>query len=112
MSFPTILRRSFPTRPGRPGLVLAGLLALAASAAALAAAGPWQRHSSLPEPRTEVAAGIVRGEIVVVGGFTANGANSDRVDAYSIATDRWRRLPDLPLAVDHAAGASVNGCDS
>jgi len=63
----------------------------------------------MPEPRTEVAAGVVRGEIVVVGGFTAGGANSDRVDAYSVDRDTWRRLPDLPAAVDHAAAASANG---
>ena len=44
-----------------------------------------------------------------MGGFTADGGNSARVDAYSIANNRWRRLPDLPVAVDHAAAASANG---
>ena len=97
MSFPTILRRSLPT-----WLVLTVPLAAAAPA-------PWQTHAPLPEPRTEVAAGVARGEIVAVGGFTANGGNSARVDAYSIARNAWRRLPDLPLAVDHAAAASANG---
>ena len=97
MSFPTILRRSFPTC-----LVWAAPLAAAAT-------GGWQSHPPLPEPRTEVAAAVVRGEIVVVGGFTADGGNSARVDAYSIANNRWRRLPDLPVAVDHAAAASANG---
>jgi len=53
-----------------------------------------------------VAAG---GDIVAVGGFVAGGANTARADAYSIANDRWRRLPDLPVAVDHAAAATVNG---
>jgi N-acetylneuraminic acid mutarotase len=51
----------------------------------------------------------VRGEIVVAGGFVASGGNSDRVDAYSVARNTWRRLPDLPLSVDHAAAASANG---
>ena len=97
MSFATFLRRSLPT-----WLLWAVPLAVAASA-------PWQRHAPLPEPRTEVAAAVVRGEIVVAGGFTANGANSARVDAYTIATDTWRRLDDLPVAVDHAAAASANG---
>ncbi|NUT56592.1 MAG: hypothetical protein HOQ03_11515, partial [Thermoleophilia bacterium] len=78
-------------------------------ASAVAATAPWQSHAPLPEPRTEVAAGVARGEIVVVGGFTADGGNSRRVDAYSIARNTWRRLPDLPLAVDHAAAASANG---
>ena len=63
MSFPTILRRSLPT-----------WLLLTVPAAA-AATGGWERHTPLPEPRTEVAAGVARGEIVAVGGFTANGGN-------------------------------------
>src|SRR5918995_1690997 len=95
MSFPTILRRSLPT-----WLLLAVPLAAAAPA-------PWQTHAPLPEPKTEVAAGVARGELVAVGGFTANGANSARVDAYSIARNAWRRLPDLPVSVDHAAAASA-----
>ena len=97
MSFPTILRRSFPT-----WLLLTVPLAAAAPA-------PWQTHAPLPEPRTEVAAGVARGELVAVGGFTANGGNSARADAYSIARNAWRRLPDLPISVDHAAAASANG---
>ena len=97
MSFPTILRRSLPT-----WLVWAVPLAAAAPA-------PWQSHAPLPEPRTEVAAGVARGEVVVVGGFTAAGGNSARSDAYSIARNTWRRLPDLPVAVDHAASASTGG---
>ena len=96
-SMQTILRRSFPT-----WLFLTVPLAAAAPA-------PWQTHAPLPEPRTEVAAGVARGELVAVGGFTANGGNSARADAYSIARNAWRRLPDLPLSVDHAAAASANG---
>ncbi|HEX4929254.1 MAG TPA: kelch repeat-containing protein, partial [Gaiellaceae bacterium] len=52
---------------------------------------------------------MARGEIVVAGGFTADGGNSARVDAYSIPSNRWRQLPDLPVPVDHAAAASANG---
>jgi N-acetylneuraminic acid mutarotase len=99
----------FPTRPVRPRRLLTGVVAVAAFSLAAGGAEGWQRHSPLLEPRTEVAAGLAGGEIVVVGGFVANGANTARADAYSIANDRWRRLPDLPLAVDHAAAASVNG---
>ena len=63
----------------------------------------------LPEPRTEVAAALAGDQIVAVGGFVENGANSARTDAYSITADRWSRLPDLPVAVDHAAAASSAG---
>src|SRR5215211_6897039 len=104
MSFPTILRRSLPSRPLRPRAVPTGLLAALALAVVTAVAGgadSWQRHAPLPEPRTELAAAVAAGgEIVAVGGFVAGGANTARADAYSIANDRWRRLPDLPVAVD------------
>ena len=97
MSFGTFLRRSLPT-----WLFLAAPVALAGS-------GGWQSHAPLPDPRTEVAAGVARGEIVVVGGLVLSGGNSARVDAYSVARGSWRRLPDLPVSVDHAAAASANG---
>lgn len=102
MSFPTILRRSLPTRLLWAVLILAVPFAAAAPAA-------WQTHAPLPEPRTEVAAGVARGELVVVGGFTSGGGNSARADAYSSSRNAWRRLPDLPVAVDHATAASANG---
>jgi non-specific serine/threonine protein kinase len=44
--------------------------------------------------------------IVVIGGFLANGASSARVDAYAPRTDRWSRLPNLPLQVNHAMAAA------
>jgi N-acetylneuraminic acid mutarotase len=106
MSFRTTLRRSLPTRRAGPWLLgTAALLGLAAGGQAPG----WQAHRSMPEGRSEVAAAVAGGEIVVVGGFTADGGNSARVDSYSVAADRWRRLPDLPVPVDHAAAASANG---
>ena len=63
----------------------------------------------MPEPRSEVAAASVGGDLVVAGGFLADGHNSPRVDAYSPTGERWRRLADLPVPVDHAAAASLNG---
>jgi N-acetylneuraminic acid mutarotase len=55
--------------------------------------------------RTEVAAALFGQEIAVVGGFVANGQNSGRADAYSPPRNRWRRLPDLPVRLDHATAA-------
>ena len=83
--------------------------ALAHGLALLAAAASWTTGAPIPEPRTEVGAAPLRGEIVVVGGLLASGGNSRRVDAYAPAADRWRRLPDLPVSVDHAAVASARG---
>jgi Kelch motif len=46
---------------------------------------------------------------VVVGGFTPDGASSRRADAYSPARDSWRRLPDLPVGVNHAMAVGAGG---
>jgi non-specific serine/threonine protein kinase len=51
----------------------------------------------------------VGNEIVVVGGFLESGASSSKVEAYSPARNRWRRLPDLPVAVNHPMAAAARG---
>lgn len=86
-------------------------LALTASLIALTgcasgAPSSWQRGGDAPEGRTEVAAAMVSGRIVVAGGFTQDGHASAHADLYDPTTDRWSRLPDLPLAVHHAMAAS------
>jgi Kelch motif/Galactose oxidase, central domain len=70
------------------------------------AVAAWISAASVPEPRTEIGAAVVGGEIAVVGGLTTDGAPSSRVDAYLPKLDRWRRLPDLPVGVHHALVAS------
>jgi N-acetylneuraminic acid mutarotase len=87
------------------------LLAVAATAGVTYGANVerWRSHAPLPEPRTEVAAALTGDQIVVVGGFVDGGGNSARADSYSVSGDRWSRLPDLPLAVDHAAAVSLAG---
>ena len=61
----------------------------------------------MPLARTEVASARLGNEIVVIGGFLADGRSTGRVDAYSQRTGRWRRLPDLPAKVNHAMAASA-----
>jgi len=56
-----------------------------------------------------VAAALVGREIVVAGGYLADGGTSPRVDAYAPATNRWRRLPQLPAAVNHGMAAGWQG---
>jgi Kelch motif len=95
----------------RSVLTAALLAAAAAGASAPAASAPaeWQNAAPLPDPRGEVAAAVVGGEIAVVGGFDRSGLDSARVDAYSPARDAWRRLPNLPAPVDHAMAAAAGG---
>jgi N-acetylneuraminic acid mutarotase len=93
----------------RRGTLTAALFAAATAASAAGASPPptWQRAAPLPDPRGEVAAAVVGGEIAVVGGFDRSGLDSARVDAYSPSRDAWRRLPDLPAPVDHAMAAAA-----
>jgi Kelch motif len=71
------------------------------------AGGPsWRAEATMPVPRSEVAGAVVDGKIAVAGGFLADGRSSRRVDLYDPARDRWSRLPDLPLAVNHAMAAA------
>jgi N-acetylneuraminic acid mutarotase len=89
-------------------VAVAGAVAAAGSLAAASAPGAWRQAAPLADPRGEVAAAVVDGEIAVVGGFDRNGSDSARVDLYSPARDAWRRLPDLPVAVDHAMAAAAD----
>jgi N-acetylneuraminic acid mutarotase len=86
-------------------LLGAGTLALGTAHAGREAGG-WKRGAPMPLPRSEVAAATVGDELVLAGGFLADGRSSKRVDAYSPGPNRWRRLPDLPAAVNHAMAAS------
>ena len=88
---------------------LAAVAVLVAGGVAFAAQPTWRPARPVPIPRTEVAAALLGQEIAVVGGFLRSGANTGRADAYSPARNRWRRLPDLPVTVDHAMAAGVAG---
>lgn len=63
----------------------------------------------MPEPRTEVAGAVWDGRVVVVGGLTAGGRPSARVDVYDPDADRWSPLPDLPRPLHHTAVVTLGG---
>jgi Kelch motif len=90
-------------------LVALAVLAISVSAAAAAPQARWQRGTPLPEARSEVAATVYKGRIVVVGGFEIDRSTSKRVDLYLPGKKRWRRLPDLPRVVNHTTAAAANG---
>jgi N-acetylneuraminic acid mutarotase len=82
---------------------------LALPSLAAGANGKWNRGAALPLARGEVAAALAGGQIYVVGGFTSDGQNSPRVDAYAPARNTWRRVADLPVPVDHTMAAGYRG---
>jgi len=77
--------------------------------AALVLVAAWQSHAALPTARTEVTAVAFGREIAVAGGFLTDGSSSRHVDLYAPASNSWRRAPDLPVGVNHAASAVVRG---
>ena len=81
---------------------MASLLA----AVALVASG-WQQAAPMPRPRSEVAATPYGGGIALVGGFSGSCVNTRDVDLYLPATNTWRALPRLPIALNHAVAAGV-----
>lgn len=69
----------------------------------------WRMLESAPEARTEVAGAALSGRVAVVGGLTADGSTSARVDLYDPRRGRWIRLPDLPEARHHAMAVTRGG---
>ncbi|MDP1793712.1 MAG: kelch repeat-containing protein, partial [Acidimicrobiales bacterium] len=63
--------------------------------------------AAMPVPRTEVSGARWGDEIVVAGGLLPDNTASPRVDRYSPETNAWARLPDLPVALHHAAMATL-----
>src|SRR2546427_7690592 len=66
------------------------------------AALSWRRVADITTPRSEVAVGVFRGVVYVVGGF--GGGNI--AEAY--VADRWSAAARYPIAVDHAMAAGVD----
>ncbi len=69
----------------------------------------WRHLDPAPLARTEVAGAALAGRVAVVGGITADGRASARVDLYDPRRKRWIRLPDLPEARHHAMATSREG---
>jgi N-acetylneuraminic acid mutarotase len=90
---------------------LGALLAIALLLPALAegASPSWKRGAGLPLARGEVAAAVDQGRIFIVGGFTANGQGSTRVEAYLPTMNTWSMEADLPVAVHHPMAAGYRG---
>jgi N-acetylneuraminic acid mutarotase len=78
--------------------------AVPTTAASSSAPNVWRRIADIPTPRSEVAATVFRGGIFIIGGFGGGRV----VERYDASLDRWSRLVDLPIDVDHAMAASID----
>ena len=74
------------------------------------AGGPaWRQLAAAPSARTEDAAAAVGGRIWVLGGYGPDGATLATAEVYDTAAGTWARGPDLPVAVNHAMAATLDG---
>lgn len=69
----------------------------------------WRRLPDAPSARTEVAAAVSGAYVVVAGGFQADGGTVTTVEIFDTATSSWSAGPPLPLGVNHAMAASIDG---
>lgn len=87
---PTVADTRTPDDTSRPDASVAG----------------WRRDAPLPFARQEIAVGVARGEIYVIGGFES-GRIVANVRVYDPAADSWTLGPELPSARHHVAVATL-----
>jgi N-acetylneuraminic acid mutarotase len=62
----------------------------------------------LPAPRSSLAVALDEGMILVIGGETTTGSQTDN-DAYDVKKNRWAKLAPLPSPRHGIAGAVIGG---
>jgi N-acetylneuraminic acid mutarotase len=90
-------------------LLLLGGLPAGGFDAEVSATGAWRPLRDSHLERTEVGAARIGRSIYVVGGFVPPSKTTAAVERYDIGRDRWRRLPSMPIAVNHPAVATHGG---
>jgi N-acetylneuraminic acid mutarotase len=73
------------------------------------APGRWESRRTMTWGRQEAAVAAVGGQVYVIGGFGSTAEPLDTVEAYDPATDQWRTVAPLPIAIHHPAAAVVDG---
>src|SRR5688572_7771228 len=67
----------------------------------------WTTKASLPAPRSGMAAGVVNGSLIVVGGEN-DGKSLATVEAYDPSNDRWMTVGTMPIARTFLAAVTLN----
>jgi N-acetylneuraminic acid mutarotase len=72
--------------------------------------GPkWRTLAPAKLARTEVAAARVGRYVYVVGGFVRAGFTTAATERYDIERDRWTRVANMPVPLNHAAAVAYKG---
>jgi hypothetical protein len=86
-------------------LAVAGCTSTGSSGTETPKTDGWVELAAAPSARTEVAAGVLGGQIWVVGGMAEPGGPQAEAAIYDPAANRWSAGPPLPEPVHHAAAA-------
>lgn len=69
------------------------------------ALGSWTTKAPMPTRRAEVAAALLGDRVYVAGGYEGPYA----FEVYDLVADAWQTLGELPLPLDHASLAAIDG---
>jgi len=69
----------------------------------------WRPRQPSEIARTEVSAAAVGRYVYVIGGYAIGGSSTRAVERYDTRRDRWRRVQEMPVAVNHATAVSYRG---
>src|SRR5688572_7214812 len=67
----------------------------------------WRNYAPMPTPRSHVAYAAAGGYFYVVGGLARSLRPLAIVERYDPNADRWERIADLPVGLDHAMAAAL-----
>jgi N-acetylneuraminic acid mutarotase len=73
------------------------------------ATASWGALTPSPLERTEVGAALIGDRIHVVGGYVGAGGSTAAMAIYDISEDEWEEGAALPVAVNHAGVAALEG---
>lgn len=69
----------------------------------------WTRAAPMPDPKNHFSTVVLGGKIYALGGEYGHDVlhqTQKSVHVYDPATDKWKRLADLPIALSHAEGST------
>lgn len=74
-----------------------------------AAVTGWVGRAPMPTVRLEMAAAVMDGQVVVIGGMDPDGRALTTVETHDPATDTWSAGPEHPVAIHHPMAAVLDG---
>src|SRR5205809_7351695 len=76
---------------------------------ARAAPGTWSDGATLKQPRAEIAATVLDGRILTVGGFGPGGVDLSSLEVFDPATNTWQTRSPMPQGLNHLGVAALDG---